>query len=61
MQTVTANAFKNRLEKEGLVLEVNNKVTPNMRVGRNQVKETIVKVHLSDHGKLCYYIKLDSG
>ena len=52
VQTITANAFKNRLENEGLILEVNDKVTLNRRVGRNQVKGKIVKVHLSDHEKL---------
>ena len=60
VQTVTVNDFKNRLENE-IVLEVNDKVTLNRRVGRNQVKGKIVKVHLSDYGKLYYNIKPVSG
>ena len=39
VQTLPENAFRNILENEGLVLEVNDKVTLNRRVGRNQVKE----------------------
>ena len=61
VQTLPENAFRNILENEGLVLEVNDKVTLNRRVGRNQVKGEIVKQHLIDHMKLCYNIKSDSG
>ena len=41
-------------------MDVNDKVTLNRCVGMNQVKGENVKVHLSDHGKLCYDIKHDS-
>ena len=41
VQTLPENAFRNILENEGLVLEVNDKVTLNRRVGRNQVKEKL--------------------